>query len=94
LEGPVFVVLVLCALCGLPLARGRRLRAGLLLAGVALAALVGPIALTYYDARFAVPGYGPLAAAGAIGAATLWERASVWRARRQPAPSAREGVPA
>jgi hypothetical protein len=84
LEGPAFLLLVLLMLGGLPLARGRRLAVGLLLAAIALAALVTPIAATYFDARFAVPGYGTLAAAAAVGAASLWERAAGWRARRVP----------
>jgi hypothetical protein len=82
LEGLAFLLLVLLALGGIPLARGRRLAAGLLLTAMALAALVTPIAATYFDARFAVPGYGTLAAAAAVGGATLWERAAAWRARR------------
>ncbi len=94
LEGPVFVLLVLLALAGLPLARGQRLKVGLLLAGAAMAALVGPVVLTYYDARFAIPGYGLLGAAAAIGAAGLWERAVAWRASRHDVLTAREGAAA
>ncbi len=74
LEGPLFMLLLLLALAGIPLARGPRLAAGILLLLVTAVTLIVPIAYVYFDARYAVPGYGPLGMAGAIGAATLWER--------------------
>jgi hypothetical protein len=82
LEGPALVLLVLLALVGVPLARGARLKAGVLLLALSAAALLGPIASAWFNARFAIPGYGVLAASGAIGAASLWERAAR-RARRR-----------
>ncbi len=77
LEGPLLVLLALAALLGLPLARGPRLAVALLLVGTSLLSLVGPVASAFFDARYAVPGYGPLAASGALGGASLvgWVRA-------------------
>ncbi len=83
LEGPALVLLVLLVLLGLPLARGPRLAVGVLFAAVSVLLLVGPVASTFFDARFAVPGYGPLAAAGAIGAASLSVRARAWQDGRR-----------
>jgi 4-amino-4-deoxy-L-arabinose transferase-like glycosyltransferase len=83
LEGPVLALLALLALAGLPLARGPRLALSALLAAVSVLLLVGPVASMFFDARFAVPGYGPLAAAGALGAASLTERARAWQASRR-----------
>jgi hypothetical protein len=74
LEGPAFVALLLCALLGVPLARGRRLAVGLLMLAASVVTLVGPIAVLYFDPRYAIPGYGSLATAAAIGAAALAER--------------------
>jgi hypothetical protein len=74
LEGPGLVLLILLALIGLSLARGRRLAAGVLIGGAGAALLIVPIATLGFDVRYAIPAYGPLAAAGAIGAATLVER--------------------
>lgn len=82
LEGPAFVLLLLLAAVGIPFAHGRRLAVGLLTLGLAAVTLLAPIAYVYFDARYAVPGYGTLAVAGALGAATLWERiASRWGSR-------------
>jgi hypothetical protein len=78
-EGPAFVLLALCAVVGLAAARGRRLAAQLLLLGVSTLLLVGTIAASTFDAQYAIPGYGPLAAAGALGAASLWERLAARR---------------
>jgi 4-amino-4-deoxy-L-arabinose transferase-like glycosyltransferase len=75
-EGLPFVLLFLLAVGGLPFARGRRLALGLLVLAVALSTVITPILFARFDARYVVPGYGPLAAAGAIGAALLWERAT------------------
>jgi hypothetical protein len=90
LEGPAFVLLALLALAGLPLARGRRLKVGLLLAGVTAAALLGPVLTTVFSTRYVVPGYGPLAATAAIGGAALWERAVAWRTSRRERQRARQ----
>jgi hypothetical protein len=76
LEGVPLVLLLVLAVGGLPLARGRRLAVGLLMLGVAATVLLGPLVYAQFDARYVVPGYGTLAAAGAIGAAALWDRLS------------------
>ena len=91
LEGPPFLLLVLLIAAGLPFARGNRLALGLAMAGAAAVALLAPIASAFFDARYAVPGYGPLAAAAAVGGAALAERAPGWAAQlrargRAPAP--------
>jgi hypothetical protein len=83
IEGLPFVALVLLMLAGIPLARGARLAAGVLVAAIAAATLLVPLLFLYFDARYVVPGYGPLAAAAAIGAASLWERVVVPRRRRR-----------
>jgi hypothetical protein len=83
-EGVAFLLLLLLVV-GIPLARGQQLRAGVLVAGVAAATLLTPVVFLYYDARYAIPGYGPLAAAAAIGGAALWTRLIVpRREERQP----------
>ncbi|HEX8073611.1 MAG TPA: hypothetical protein VF545_01385 [Thermoleophilaceae bacterium] len=79
-EGPLMVVLVLLTLAA-PFACTGRLRAGAwLLTGATLALMVVPVLAIDYDGRFAVPAYGPLAAAAALGAAGL-----IRRRRRAPA---------
>lgn len=85
-----FVALVLLSVCGLALARGRELAVAFLLGAIAALLLLGPVALVYFDARYVVPAYGPLAATAAIGAAALWRRVAVpRRERRHPSPSAK-----
>jgi 4-amino-4-deoxy-L-arabinose transferase-like glycosyltransferase len=83
LEGPLFVLLLALGVVGVALARGRRLAVGILLLGSSAAVLVGPIATLYFSPRYAIPGYGLLAAAGAVGCATLWERTVPRLARRR-----------
>ena len=73
-EGPLFMLLLLIGLGGLALSRGRRLAAGLLVAGVLALTLLLPILYVYFDARYVVPGYASLGILSAIGGATLWER--------------------
>jgi 4-amino-4-deoxy-L-arabinose transferase-like glycosyltransferase len=85
LEGPALMALVLLALGGLPLARGRRLKLGLLLLGASVVALVAPVATATFAARYAVPGYGFVAATAALGAASLWERVRGLAGRRRAA---------
>ena len=80
-EGVLFMLLLALGVAGTAIARGRRLAMGVLALAVAAVTLVVPVAYVYFDARYAVPGYGSLAAAGAIGGATLWERLAAWRGR-------------
>jgi len=65
--GPVFVILFLLALCGLFAAPGHERRAALLLGAVAAVGLLGPPATLFFDARYAMPAFGPLAASAALG---------------------------
>ena len=85
-EGLVFLLLLLLAVGGLVPARGRQLAVGLFVTAVAIVSLMTPLLFAQFDARYVVPAYGSLAAAGAIGAATLWERFMPWMRRlRRPA---------
>lgn len=79
IEGiPLALLLVLALLA--PLAcSGRERRAALLLAGTGLALLVVPVATVVYDGRFAVPAFGFVAGAAALGA---WGLAGTIRRRR------------
>jgi hypothetical protein len=74
LEGIPFVLLTLLTAIGIPLARGRQLSIGLLMAAVSGVILVAPVLYAQFDARYVVPAYGPLAAVAALGAASLWQR--------------------
>lgn len=85
LEGLPFFLLLLLGAIGLPFARDQRLHVGILIALLAGATLLTPVLYLYYDARYAVPGYAPLAAAAAIGAASLVERWARARQSRRPA---------
>jgi hypothetical protein len=86
--GPFFVILALLAFAGLVLARGERLRGAWLFALIALVSIVGPPATLFYDARYAIPAFGPLAAAAAVGGAVAWGRlAAARRPATTPAPA-------
>ncbi len=76
-EGIVFLALLLLAVLGVPFARGAQLTVGILLAAIAAATLLTPVLYLYFDARYVIPGYGPLAAVAAVGAAALRERRTV-----------------
>jgi hypothetical protein len=80
--GVFFVVLALLAFAGLLLARGPARAGALLFTTVALVSIVGPPLTLFYDARYAIPAFGPLAAAAAVGAAALAERVAARRATR------------
>lgn len=81
LRGPPMVVLVVLALLAPLMARGRARAGASLFLGAALLLMVVPILTVFYDVRYAVPGYGPLSAAAAIGGWALWERSTSRRAR-------------
>lgn len=79
-HGPVFVVLALLSFAGPLLARGRERRMALLLWLVAWCLLTAPVASLEFSARTAIPAFGFLAAAAAVGG---FAAARAWQARRQ-----------
>ena len=80
--GVAFVMLAVLALAGLVLG-GEALRSGAFLFGaVALVSILGPPLTLFYDARYAIPAFGPLAAAAAVGGAALTGRAAAVRRSR------------
>jgi Dolichyl-phosphate-mannose-protein mannosyltransferase len=83
--GPFFVVLALLALAGLILARSDLRSGAWLFTLVALVSILGPPAALAYDARYAIPAFGPLAAAAAVGGAAITARILAWRAGRSTA---------
>ncbi len=92
LRGPLMVVLLVLALLAPVLARGRARAGASLFLGATLLLMVVPILTVFYDVRYAVPGYGPLSAAAAIGGWALWTRSTRRRAqiaRRFPLGSSR-----
>ena len=91
IEGPLFCVLLLLALAGPFAARGRVRAGSTLFTLVALGLLVAPVATTSYDARLAIPSFGVLGAAAALGGSAIWGRARQRASRRrsgQPSPPA------
>jgi hypothetical protein len=84
--GPLFVLLVLLGVAGLGLARGEPRRGAWLFAAVALVSIIGPVATLFYDARYAIPAFGPLAAAAAVGGWAVTQRAAGLRRRGATAP--------
>jgi Dolichyl-phosphate-mannose-protein mannosyltransferase len=73
-EGPVTAILLVLMIAGFFVSRGRvRLAAGLF-GWTTTVMIVVPILLLYYQARYAAPAYGPLAAGGAIGLDQVLER--------------------
>jgi hypothetical protein len=70
LEGLPTAALTLLAVIGLVAGRRLRYQESLFL-GLALALMLSSVAVLYYDARYATPAYGFLAAAAALGAAAL-----------------------
>ena len=63
---PTGVLIALAALAPLVL-RGRAQRGALLFSAVGLTLLVAPVLTLFSDIRYAIPAYGPLAAAAALG---------------------------
>jgi hypothetical protein len=92
-QGALIVVLVLLALAAPFLARGRCEHVGAAFLTVSAAgSLVLPVASYYYDARFAVPAFGVLAAAAGVGAYGVARALAPRAARRLPAVRKRELV--
>jgi hypothetical protein len=75
-------LLAVVAVASVTLAGHGRRRGPTLFLGLAAALMLVPIATLSYEGRYAVPAYGPLAAAAALGVRAMYER---WRpARRSP----------
>ncbi len=73
-HGPLLLLLIALGLAGLWAARERVRWALVLLVGLGAYLLVFPVATVLYEWRFAIPGLGALAAAGALGGWALTER--------------------
>ncbi|HEV2819495.1 MAG TPA: hypothetical protein VGW11_03215, partial [Solirubrobacteraceae bacterium] len=67
IQGPLMVLLALLSLAGPLVTRGRARRAALLFTLSAWALLVAPVAALQFSARTAVPAFGTLGAAAAVG---------------------------
>jgi hypothetical protein len=80
--GALFVLFALLGVGGLALARAAPRRGAWLFAPVALVSILGPAATLYYDARYAIPAFGPLVAAAAVGGWAMTERLTAVRRRR------------
>ncbi len=78
IQGPLFVMLALLSLAAPLLTSGRARSASALFALAAWTLLVVPVATVEFSARTAVPGFGPLGAAAAIGG---WRVLVAFRAR-------------
>jgi hypothetical protein len=85
LQGPVMVVLMLLSLAAPWVTRGRARRVAWLLTAAAWTLLVVPVATLEFSARTAVPGFGALAGAAALGG---WGLAAAVRRRGTSAPRA------
>lgn len=73
-DGPVSVALMVLALAGVALSSGRARSVAVLLALLAVGGMVAPALTLFYDARYAIATWGPLAAAAGIGTAALAAR--------------------
>jgi hypothetical protein len=71
IQGALLIAIALAALAGLTLLRGRARAGALLFALTAVGSLTLAAAGNSYDARYGYPAFGPLAAAGALGAWAL-----------------------
>jgi hypothetical protein len=93
--GAWLVALLLAALCGPLLLRGRTRAAAVFLGLTALLSIALAVALNSYDARYAYPTFGPLAASAALGgwAGAEWLRGRARAAQRSRTPTTFE-VPA
>jgi hypothetical protein len=90
IQGPWFVVLAVLSALGPLLAAGRRAgSAALLFTLVAWTILTVPVATLEFSSRTAVPGFGFLGAAGAVGGLVVVRR---YRARRRKPAEAPEAV--
>ena len=88
-QGPLLVLLLLAAVLGAPLLRGRVRAGALLFTLTALLSVILAVAGNSYDARYGYPAFGPLGAGAALGAWGLAARLRRARARPAPEPPAR-----
>ena len=88
-QGPLFVLLAILSALGPLLGAGRRAgSAALLFTLVAWTILTVPVATLEFSSRTAVPGFGFLAAAGAVGGLVVVRRYRARRRKRAEAPEA------
>jgi hypothetical protein len=90
-QGPLLIVLLLAAVLGAPLAPGRARWAAALFTLTAILSATLAVAGNSYDARYAYPAFGPLAAGAALGAWGIATR--VRRGRRADSPRLRAPIP-
>ncbi|HLM85378.1 MAG TPA: glycosyltransferase family 39 protein [Solirubrobacteraceae bacterium] len=88
IQGPLLVALLALALAGVPALSGRMRAASLLFTLTALFSVTLAAAGNSYDARYGYPAFGPLAAAGALGAWALARRARARITGPGPVPDA------
>ncbi|MDQ3609851.1 MAG: hypothetical protein M3459_13290 [Actinomycetota bacterium] len=86
IQGPLMVVLALLSLAGPFVTRGRARSAALLFTLSAWALLVAPVAALQFSARTAVPAFGALGAAAAVGGWGCLSRARARGLRAQTEP--------
>lgn len=79
-QGALLVIMLVAAIAGTPLLRGRMRAASLLFTLTAICSVAFAAAGNSYDARYGYPAFGPLAAAAALGGWAL-----LTRVRRRPA---------
>jgi hypothetical protein len=92
-QGPLLVLMLLSALVGAPLLSGRVRASALLFTLSALCTVVLAEAGNSYDARYAYPAFGLLAAGAALGAWGVATRLRLEARRRQRAPTATDPAP-
>lgn len=83
IQGPLFVVLALLSLSAPFVTRGRMRGPALLFTLAAWTLLITPVATLEFSARTALPGFGPLGAAAALGG---WRMVAAVRGRHRPGP--------
>lgn len=85
-NGPASVALMVLALAGVALGRGPARAVAAFLAVVAFGSMAGSALTLFYDARYAIVTWGPLAAGAGIGLAAAVARSMELFARRGPQP--------
>jgi hypothetical protein len=83
-QGAFLILLLLAAIVGAPLLRSRQRWGAILFTLTAIFSAVLAVAGNSYDARYAYPTFGPLAAGAALGAWGIATRLKRERARRWP----------